>query len=311
LIIAKLILYKVAFTIEGISVIEFLNRAKILFVVLSLFLFTILSFSQDNKNPGVYNPPKFIFELAGSWEVPIGSAYGYETQDFFSFKDYGLVHGIGFHFDAKYGIGRRPSFYPYISVAYRQIQNDDLDFAYIDSNSLRSGYPLSGSTLLDNRFPGISFLAIRDFSLGIGLQYMLATRKRIIPFFGFEFDYHKIWGLYYQIPNPPDVVGPNPTGETIFKINPATRFGLGFDAGFDYRIATNIGFVFGVKYKIANLIGKESSATQPASQNPGDLNTMNLLDAAAPNLNSNLTTDRSLTYFEFYLGFSVFLAPKK
>ena len=73
----------------------------------------------------------------------------------------------------------------------------------------------------------------------------------------------------------------------------------------DYRITKYLGFVFGTKLKIDNLFGKTSDYT-----NPGDINKMNLLDKAAPNLNSNLSSSRNINYFEFYIGFSVFAGTR-
>ena len=71
----------------------------------------------------------------------------------------------------------------------------------------------------------------------------------------------------------------------------------------DYRISQNLGFVFGAKFKYSNLFGKSSAKTS-------DNFSINLLDKAAPYLNSHLNTNRDLTYFQFYLGFSVFVGKK-
>lgn len=70
--------------------------------------------------------------------------------------------------------------------------------------------------------------------------------------------------------------------------------------------------MFGTKYKLANLFGKQSQRTQPVnSNNAADLNTMNLLDKADIGLNSNLNKSRNIAYLQFYLGFAVFIGKIK
>ena len=138
-----------------------------------------------------------------------------------------------------------------------------------------------------------------------GLVLNITSRQSIIYYLivGAEFDYNFIWGFYEQTPTV--VAGNAPGGKTYFTINNTTRIGVGIDAGFDYRITKNLGFVFGTKFKIANLFGKSSEAT-----NPADINKMNLLDKSAPELNSNLNSSRNINYFEFYIGFSVFAGSR-
>src|SRR5438105_7606740 len=190
--------------------------------------------------------------------------------DFFNFKNYGLVHGIGFHFNAKYAANKSASLYPYFTVGFSQLQNDDRQRVYIDSNIIANGYPLPGNAVYNGTMGGLSLLVLRDIYAGIGLQYVLNTKHNLIPFAGFEINYHRLWGFYQQTPNA--VLGSEPAVIRTFNINSTSRVGAGFDIGIDYRIAQNLGFVFGAQYKIANLLGKKSESTKPASQNPSDLN---------------------------------------
>ena len=150
---------------------------------------------------------------------------------------------------------------------------------------------------------GNSILALRIIHLGLGAQYYFSSKHPLLPFIGAELDYNFIWGFYEQTPTV--VAGNAPGGKTYFTINNTTRIGAGIDLGMDYRITKYLGFVFGTKFKIANLFGKTSDYT-----NPGDINKMNLLDKAAPNLNLNLSSSRNINYFEFYIGFSVFAGTR-
>jgi hypothetical protein len=255
-------------------------------------LFTLhnISYSQSS----LYKEPKLIFELSGSFDAPVLDASG-EVKDFFTFKNYGTVYGIGFHFKMKYGIKKNSGWYPYITIGFRQLQNDDNNNAFIDSNNIINGYPLQGSQTY-NLTTGSSVLFLRDLNAGAGIQYMFRTNHTIIPYLGFEINYHNIWGAYVQKPNAP--LGNNSSEMTTFDINSSSRLGLGADVGFDYRVTNNLGFVFGTSFHLANLLGKSSERTGASEKNK-----MNLLDKSDSDLNSLLNKNRNLTYFEFYIGF--------
>ena len=217
------------------------------------------------------------------------------------------MYGVGFHFNAKYAANKKGNLYPYFTGGFVQLQNDEPDNSYIDSNIIANGYPLPGN-LLYNKTSGTSILALRVIHAGLGLQYLLNSRGSFLPFAGIEVNYSYIWGYYQQ--EPTAVLGNEGIHKTIFDIKPATRGGIGIDIGVDYRISQNYGFVLGAKYKISNLLGKSSERTLPAGQNPGDINSMNLLDKSAPGINTNLSQSRNISYLQFYLGFSVFVGKK-
>ncbi len=256
--------------------------------------------SQDNILKYKFTTPRFVIELAGSFNVPIGQARG-EVADFFKFQNYGLVYGIGFHLNVKYAANKKGSIYPFFSAGFVQLQNDEIDNSYIDSNIIRNGYPLPGN-LIYNSTPGTSLLVIRNIHAGLGLQYVFINRHPMMPFAGVEADYNFLWGFYEQIPR--IVPGPQGLNKTQFNINPTSRVGIAIEIGTDLRINRNLGFVFGAKYAIANLFGKKSERTSS-----GD-NTMNLLDQSAPDLNSNLNSSRNISYLQFYIGFSVFAGKR-
>jgi hypothetical protein len=177
------------------------------------------------------------------------------------------------------------------------LQNDNDNTAFIDSNNISNGYPLPGSQTYTST-SGSSVLFLRDFNAGIGIQKLFGAKHSIVPYLGFEINYHNIWGAYVQKPNAP--FANNPAEMTTFDIKPASRIGIGADAGFDYRVTKNLGFVFGTSFHFANLLGKNSERTGITEKNK-----MNLLDKSATELNTNLNTSRNLTYFEFYIGFVI------
>lgn len=273
-------------------------------------LFPLVSYSQKADSSLIYKPPRVVVEFGGAFNYPVQDALG-SVGDFFKFQNYGTVYGIGFHLNAKYCVDKKGKLFPYITIGFVQLQNEDYSNAFIDSNNISNGYPLLGSQMYNLTTAAIpSVLILRDFYAGLGLQYIFNTNRSVIPFIGLEIDYHLLWGLYTQ--QPASATGNNTSNEVTFSINPSSRVGIGADVGFDLRINKNLGFMFGTKYKLANLFGKQSQRTQPVnSNNAADLNTMNLLDKADIGLNSNLNKSRNIAYLQFYLGFAVFIGKIK
>ncbi len=260
-----------------------------------IFLITKDTEAQEPENGIKFKAPRIILELSGSYTEPAGSSKG-NMEDFFKFTNYGTTYGLGFHLNIKYGVNKKGSLYPYINLGFTQLQNDDNEKAYIDSNVISGGYPLPGNEKYKTT-PGQSLIILRSFYAGAGLQYVFTPKSKFMTFAGAEVNYCSIWGYYVQTPYL--VVGNEPRVQTTFKINSAARVGIGISAGADYRISKSLGFVLGAKYKIDNLFGKKSERTT-------EKNTLNLLDKASDNLNSNLNKSRNIEYFEFYLGFVVF-----
>lgn len=234
--------------------------------------------------------------MAGSFNDPLLDASG-DITDFFKFQKYGTVYGIGFHFNIKYNVNKKSHFIPYITVGFSHMQNDDNVNAYIDSNKITI-YPLQNSQVY-NKTSGESILIFKDFNVGLGVQYSASTRNTLIPYAGIELNYHNIWGFYNQKPN--IAVGPNSSDEMTFNMKPASRIGLGLDAGLNYRVNEYLGFVFGTKFQVSNLLGKNSERADGT-----DIYKITFLDKESTDLNSNLNKSRNFAYLSFYIGFVVF-----
>lgn len=258
------------------------------------------SFSQEPDSKQTFKPPKLIIEFSGSYSIPTGSSKG-DIEDFFKFKNYGTTYGLGFHFAVKYAANKKGTLMPFVNIGMTQLQNDDDKKLYIDSSMLSGPYPLPGSAVYGSA-PGSSLLIIRCVHAGAGLQYALKSNSSIIPFGGAELSYSHIWGYYSQAPEHPS--GTKSEGLETFNINGASRFGFALGIGANYRITKSLGFVLGTKYRFENLIGKNSEVSL-------EKNKMNLLDASAKELNTNLSGSRNIEYIEFYLGFALFIGINK
>ncbi len=268
-------------------------------LLLLTFSLTNLIYSQEPEKSISYKPPRLIFEICGNFDDPTGSAKG-DVKDYFKFYNFGTTYGLGFHLNIKYAANKKATLYPFISTGFNQLQNDDGNNCYIDSNQITGGYPLPGSQLY-NSTTGPCIIILRSFFAGAGLQYYFSNKGGFLPFAGAELNYNYIWGFYIQ--NPRIAAGNTPPVSTTFDINPTSRFGFTMNLGADLRITKTLGFVVGANYRFLNLLGKKSERTT-------EVNTINLLDKADTSLNTNLNSSRNLEYAEFYLGFTIFAGRK-
>jgi opacity protein-like surface antigen len=276
------------------------GRLHYIFSFFLLIIFAVnLTYSQEPDERTHYKPPKLIFELCGTFDDPTGSASG-DVKDFFKFYNLGTTYGLGFHINIKYAANKKATLYPFVTAGFTQLQNDDGNNCYIDSNKITGGYPLPGSSQY-NSTPGSCLLVFRTVFAGAGLHYYFDNKGSFLPYAGAELDYNYIWGYYIQ--NPRIIAGDAPAGSTTFDIKSASRFGFSLNLGTDLRINNTLGFVIGANYRFANLLGKKSERSSEA-------NTINLLDKADTSINTNLNSSRNMEYVEFYLGFTIYAGRK-
>jgi hypothetical protein len=189
------------------------------------------------------------------------------------------------------------------------MQNSDDHKAYIPTNWIPTalGYPLPNNGYFnpDLAVPGTSEMFMRVPYAGAGFEYAFfevdLKKRQFIPFIGAEFFLSVITGKYVQTS---DHVPLAAGIETPYIIKADVRMGIGGGAGMEIRFTPGFGMVFGLKYKLANLIGKGSVELR-------EENKMNLLDEARSELNSHLNKDRNIGFMEFYLGGSFFIGKSK
>lgn len=280
-------------------------KSFILFIFLCFLVNSILFSQITYRSSSSWKSPFLTIEAAGSYDAPVQDSPG-KIGDFFSFKNYGTSLGWGAQFNFKFGVGPEAQYRPYLTLGYAQLEGHDDKTAYINSNWLPNGYPLTGSQLVQST-NGTSDLILRNPYVGAGFEYAFTTtdykKRQWIPFFGVEMVANIITGVYRQTPTVSTY--PNLSGIPVtFTIKTDVRIGIGLGAGLDMRFTQGFGLVTGFKWKYANLIAKKSDFLL-------EENKMNLLDAAAPNLNTYLGNDRNIGYIEIYLGASFYIGKSK
>jgi hypothetical protein len=274
-------------------------------LLLCCFLFTQYSEAQVSTVSKKWKSPFLTIETAGSVDLPIQDASG-EIGDFFRFQNYGTSIGWGGQFNFKFGLGPKGTYRPYIFLGYAQLQGSNSQYAFIGTNYINNGYPLPGNGRYGDSTNGSSTIVLRIPYVGLGFEYAFTEvdrkKRQFIPFIGVDFFMDIITGMYRQTQNPAIVTGGDV--ETPYTIKTDVRLGIGAGTGADVRFTPNFGMTFGFKYKFANLIGKKSDFLR-------EDNKMNLLDAAAPNLNNSLANSRNIGFLEFYLGAAFYIGNSK
>ncbi|MGH2575935.1 MAG: outer membrane beta-barrel protein, partial [Ignavibacteria bacterium] len=133
----------------------------------------------------------------------------------------------------------------------------------------------------------------------LGLEYSFRPAERINPFIGLELMGNFFGGKIET------------SGDTTIIQNRKfeTRFGVQANGGADFRITKNIGVIIGVRYCLANLIGKDRRVdtasnypTDDEQQGSGANNEIQLNDKE-----SSTQSSKVIYYLQFYAGVSVYL----
>lgn len=269
------------------------NYIKAIVIVLIFCLPSLVS-SQVKYSTAKFKPPQVNIELLFSYQQPLPNMYG-DLSGFFNFTNYGVKTGmIGSQLNVKLSADKKGKLRPYVSLGYNLFYGKNNSTAFIDSNIINSGYPLTGSTLY-RTIPGSSKIYLHIFNAGLGFEYAFMNKTRWTPHIDAELDINMIFGTYKQTPYN--------SGEASFTIKNAIRFGFGAGGGVQVRISKAFGLSFTTKYKFANILGKQSERIY-------EQNKMELLDKANTGINGNLSKDRHIQYIEIMLGASFYIGKK-
>jgi len=138
-------------------------------------------------------------------------------------------------------------------------------------------------------------LKINDFVASLGAEWAFMPKGKANPFIGVDFT-----GNFFSGESKFD---PGDTGiyALTSTLKSESRFGVAIGGGVDIAFSKNIGAVIGVKYNLANLIGKKyDSLTTSSTEVP--LNDKEFGTTAAKNI----------SFIDLYAGVSFYLGqPKK
>jgi len=268
--------------------------------IITLILFPVYSNSQiKTYRTKKYRPSQVIVEVLFNYAQPIPHLYS-DMASFFSFDGYGVKYGFGSEINIRLVTDKKGTLMPYATIGYNLFLGNDGSTSYLDSNVLHK-FPLSGNGTFGT-VPGTSKMLLHNFNFGLGFAYAFANRTRWTPFLGADLDMNLIFGTYRQSPD--RVVGAgNITDEVSYTINQGIRFGFGLGGGVHLRVSKYVGFLFETRYKLTNLLGKDSKVST-------EENKMYLNDLKDTDLNSKLEKSRQIDYLQFSLGIAFYIGRK-
>ncbi|MBZ0201687.1 MAG: hypothetical protein IT281_09485 [Ignavibacteria bacterium] len=266
---------------------------RIRIVTVFLLSFLVASSSSFSQTKTVTNklkkPAAFMIEWNFSYSQPLPNMSG-DVGEQFTFKNYGVKMGFGTQIYMKLNTEKKGRIRPYFMLGYDLFMNSDNSTAFIGANILNKWPDIIGST------PGKSKMYLHNFSAAVGFEYAFVNKSTWTPYANFDFGLNILFGTYKQTPN-------STGGEVSFTYKQAPRLGIGFGGGVNGRLTKAFGLAIGVKYKLPNLLLKDSKSTN-------EQNKLNINDKEDASLSSNLTKDRTMMYLQFYVGATFFIGRK-
>lgn len=269
------------------------TKFTVLFLI-AVFLFGQAdSFSQvKTKSSSLKRPPGFLIEFNLSYSQPLPQMMG-EMGEQFKFKNYGVKTGVGSQLYFKLVTDKKGKLRPFLTIGYDLFLNTDNTAAYIPNN-ITTQWP--NDSAVATSVAGKSKMYMHNFNLGVGFEYAFVNKTQWTPYMNFDFGMNMIFGTYKQTPNSTGL-------EVAYTYKSATRLGIGVGAGLNGRFTKSFGISFGVKWRLPNLLLKDSKQSY-------ETNKFYINDKEDVALSQNLSKDRNMMYLQLYLGAAFYIGRK-
>ncbi len=270
-----------------------ITKFTILLILVSVIVVGSLQSQVKTKTTSYWKKSAaFIIEWNFSYSQPLPNMSG-EMGEQFTFKNYGVKTGFGSQIYFKLVTDKKGKIRPYMTLGYDLFLANDNNTAYIPGNVLTQ-WP--NDPAVATTTPGKSKMYLHNFSAAVGFEYAFYNKTKWTPYTNFDFGLNMIFGTYKQTPNS--------TGQEVsYTYKNAPRLGLGLGAGVNGRLTKNFGVSFGVKYKLPNLLLKDSKQST-------EVNKLYINDKEDVALSPNLSKDRNMMYLQIYVGATFFIGKK-
>ncbi|MGH2575367.1 MAG: hypothetical protein ACRDFC_06675 [Ignavibacteria bacterium] len=243
--------------------------------ILYVITFTIIQFIMI---PSSYTQPRTILMVTVGYSFPMGDMRGDFGETLATFtgngnpdsNTYFLKSGFNLGITGKHSLIKKGNLKFVGGVGYNNFfQNKD----YSDT---------SGSVSIEYN------QAILTVSAGAEWAFV-PKGKRINPFAGIDITANFFSGTYKETHGDGSI--------KELKLKSTSRFGLQLNAGIDFPLGNRLGVTAGVKYHMANLIGRESTGDTPIEYSIND---------KEGTVNNTKYIDRSINYLQLYAGLSFY-----
>ncbi|MCX6164343.1 MAG: hypothetical protein NTU73_05700 [Ignavibacteriae bacterium] len=274
---------------------------KLIIVLFVLFLTGESLFSQQIVTPSK-NKNFFEIDVSGGFCLPVMDLRGSDgLAGFWRFYNYGMSSGFGTSINTKMSVytTKMTQLRIYLLLGYSHFSTED-NLAY-NVGVANYGWPNKSNKpnkfFQDSVSNGTSYLRLNMPNIGFGLEYAIYTDRKNTSAFniGADFSTHMITGRAYETSGI--------SGESFNTISSSLRFGVGVNIAYAYKFDKNVGFHVGTRFTMPNLLGRASDLTD-------DIGYISLLDKENVIINPNLSSGRTMAYFNFFAGMSFYLGKK-
>lgn len=237
-------------------------------------LFIIVAAFLSINSSTTFSQPQLKVHLTGGYNLPMGQLKGDLLDSADQVNTFGMKSGFNAGADVKYFLGKKRNVGITLGLTYNSFSNS------IDSTTYKYKQKLN------------------SFQVALGVEYSFMPKGKTQPYLGLEFTGNFFSGDGTTTPT---------TGtETKFTLKSASRFGVAIGGGIDFAFSKSIGANIGVKYQLANLIGKayDSTTTIGATEFP--------LNDKEYTVGTTTFAAKSISYIQLSAGLTFFFnQPKK
>jgi opacity protein-like surface antigen len=228
------------------------------------------------RNIPLYSPPGMIISPIAGFLVPLtqlkGNISSYSlTNKAVSSSSYFEKWGFDAGSLVKLPFGKRGNLRLVVSLTYSKF--------YEKGNDSSGAYTIKPK--------------LNDLQIGIGGEWAFTQFKEIIPFVGFDLTGNIFDGSIEHIDNTTSV-------SVVTNYNTTTRYGFAIGVGADYYLSKDVSILIGVKYNIANLLGRKYGSTGAHE-----------LNDASFSINGVTINAKTISFLNIYGGISINIGESK
>lgn len=271
-----------------------------LLIITIFILVNIDSASAQLKVKTYKRKPLVMFDIYGSLDVATLNLHGANLEEFWGLSNYGQSVGYGGEFKFKISAltRRMTQLRPYLAIGYAHFTRDDSK-TFIPTKKLPVGWPgvgLNGTGKYTSvsTAPGNSTFRMNIPYVALGTELAVYTDKKNLSSFNFGLDVNMsvIFGRHTEKYTNGNIIE--------YNLQANTRFGIGANVVYNYRLSKAFGLNVGTRFQFVNLLGSESKVTDSNYE-------FYLLDKQDLSLSPLLSDSREIGFFRFFGGFSFYV----
>ena len=281
-----------------------MKKPKVIFLILVLMFISVDIATAQLKLKTYKKKPFVVIDVNGSVDVAAFNLHGGSLQEFWGLANYG--QSIGYGAEIKFKISaltkKMTQLRPYLAFGYSHFTRD-ANQVYVVTKTLPAGWPsvgLSGTGKYTSvsSAPGSGTFRMNIPYLALGTELSVYTDKKNLSSFNFGLDFNMtiITGMYHEYYSDGSY--------NSYGLQSNTRFGIGGNVIYNYRLSKAVGLNIGSRFQFVNLIGKSSELYFEKNNN------FYLLDESNTALSPLLSDDREIGFFKFFGGVSFYIGNR-